>query len=286
MNSIPCQLESINNSTEVMLLFIPYPLAKIWGAVRMEDRRQDFGLTVEERVRYGRQILFPPLGEEGQRKLKCAHVVVAGLGGLGCPAAIYLACAGVGHLTLVDTDAVELSNLNRQILHWEEDIGEKKVLSASQKLERLNSKVSLTPIAERITSENVRQLIRGADLVIDGLDNMKTRFILNEGCCREGIPLIHGGIDGLLGEITTIIPGETPCLQCLFPQAPEAKRPFPVLGATPALIASLQVMEALKLLAGFGKLLTGKMLYVNGETMNFLLVKLQRNPKCPICGEK
>lgn len=250
----------------------------------MRRRKRNPNLTEEERVRYARQLLFPPLGEEGQKRLKRAHVVIAGLGGLGCPAAIYLACAGVGHLTLVDADRVELSNLNRQILHWEEDMAKEKVFSASRKLARLNSKVNLTPLAERITPENIRQLIQGADLVIDGLDNMKTRFILNEGCCREGIPFIHGGIDGLMGQITTIIPGQTPCLQCLFPHPPEARRPFPVLGVTPALIASLQVMEAIKLLAGFGKLLTGRMLYINGETMDFSFVELQKNPKCPICG--
>lgn len=235
-------------------------------------------------MRYARQLLFPPLGEEGQKRLKGAHVAIVGLGGLGCPAALYLASAGIGHLTLIDADQVELSNLNRQILHWEEDIGRKKALSASQKIARLNSRVNLTPLNERVTSKNVRQLIRGVDLVIDGLDNMKTRFVLNEGCHREGIPLIHGGIDGLMGQITTIIPGRTPCLQCIFPQLPEVRHPFPVLGVTPALIASIQVMEAIKLLAGFGKLLIGQMLYINGETMDFSFLKLQKNPQCPICG--
>jgi len=241
-------------------------------------------LTKEDLTRYSRQLLFPSLGEEGQRRFKQAHVAVAGIGGLGCPSAVYLACAGIGRLTLIDCDSVELSDLNRQILHWEEDVGEKKVLSASRKLGRINSSVEIVPLSVEITPGNVRQLVRGADLVIDGVDNMRTRFIMNEGCYQERIPFIHGGINGLMGEITTIIPDKTPCLECIFPRFVETKRSFPVLGATAALVASLQVVEALKFLSGFGRLLTGKMLYVNGETMEFTLVELRKNPDCPVCG--
>lgn len=242
-------------------------------------------LTEAERVRYNRQILFPAFGEEGQKKLKQSHILIAGVGGLGSPAAIYLASAGVGKLTLVDSDAVDLSNLNRQILHWEDDIGEEKVLSAARKLSRLNSSVEITPVAVKITTENVIGLLQGVNIVIDCLDTMETRFILNEGCVRKGTPLIHGGIYGLTGEITTIIPGKTPCFACIFPRPAKGKRPFPVFGATPALIASLQVMEAIKLISGFGDPLAGKMLYINGENMEFIFVNLEKSPDCQICGK-
>ena len=242
-------------------------------------------LTEEDRVRYDRQILYPEFGEEGQRKLRQAHVLIAGVGGLGSPVAIYLACAGIGKLTLVDSDAVELSNLNRQILHGEGDIGEQKVISAARKLEKLNSTVEMNSRAMKITGENFLGLLQEVDLVMDCMDNMATRFILNEGCVKAGIPLIHGGIYGMMGEITTIIPGQTPCFECIFPRDVEGKRPFPVFGFTPALIASLQVMEATKLLAGFGELLAGKMLYVRGEETIFMTVDLQKNKTCRVCGE-
>ena len=242
-------------------------------------------LTEEDRVRYDRQILYPDFGEKGQRKLRQAHVLIAGVGGLGSPVAIYLACAGIGKLTLVDSDAVDLSNLNRQILHGEGDIGEQKVISAARKLEKLNATVKVIPLAMKITGENFLGLLQEVDLVMDCMDNMATRFILNEGCVKAGIPLIHGGIYGMMGEITTIIPGQTPCFECIFPRDVEGKRPFPVFGFTPALIASLQVMEATKLLAGFGELLAGKMLYVRGEETIFMTVDLQKNKTCRVCGE-
>jgi molybdopterin/thiamine biosynthesis adenylyltransferase len=241
-------------------------------------------LTEEDLVRYDRQILYPAFGEEGQRKLRQAHVLIAGVGGLGSPVAIYLACAGVGKLTVVDWDVVELSNLNRQILHGEADIGEKKVISAARKLEKLNSTVEVNSLAVKITAENFTGLLQGVDLVIDCMDNMATRFILNEGCVKADIPLIHGGIYGMMGEITTIIPGQTPCLECIFPRDVEGKSPFPVFGFTPALIASLQVMEATKLLAGIGELLAGKMLYVRGEETIFMTVDLEKNKECRVCS--
>lgn len=240
-------------------------------------------LTREELVRYERQLLLPAIGPAGQEKLRRARVVVAGVGGLGCPAAVYLVCAGVGHLVLVDADAVELSNLNRQILHWEEDIGKKKVLSAAGKLGRLNSGVRLEPLALRIGEANAEELVRGADLVIDAVDNLETRLLLNRACYRASVPLIHGGISGLLGEVTTIIPGKTPCLACLFPRPPKGKGPIPVVGVTPGLVGTLQAMEALKLLLGFGEPLAGRMLYVNGETMTFSTVALTPRPDCPVC---
>ena len=241
-------------------------------------------LTESDLIRYARQISYPGFGEEGQRKLKGSQVVVAGLGGLGSAASIYLACAGVGHITLLDCDLVELSNLNRQILHWEEDIGEAKSFSAARKLTKLNPSLEVTSLLERITEDNVRDIIRGADTVIDGMDNFETRFVLNSACVREGIPLIHAGVHGLLGEVTTIIPGKTPCLACIFPVVSEEKGTIPVFGVTPALIAVLQVTETIKLLAGFGNLLVNRMLYVDGEKMEFNLVDLTKRPNCEVCG--
>ncbi len=243
-------------------------------------------LTEADLIRYGRQISYPDLGEEGQRKLKDSHVVVAGLGGLGSPASVYLACAGIGHITIVDCDFVELSNLNRQILYWEEDVGEKKPFSAAQKLTKLNPSIEVIPIFERITEGNARDLIKGAHVVIDGMDNFETRFILNSACVVGRIPFIHAGVRGLLGEITTIIPGETPCLACIFPGMPRKEEAFPVFGVTPALMATLQVAETIKLLAGFGELLTSKMLYVDGERIEFTFVELTKKPNCKVCGDE
>jgi molybdopterin-synthase adenylyltransferase len=241
-------------------------------------------LTDQDLLRYNRQIIFPEFGEEGQKRLREATVLIAGAGGLGSPVAIYLACAGFGRIVLVDCDPVDLSNLNRQILHWEEDIGNKKVASGEQKLRRINSTVQLAPVHARITAENVHTLLEDVHLVIDCLDNMETRFIINAACFQKMIPLVHGGVRGFMGEITTIIPGETPCLECLFPRRPDKAEPFPVFGATAGLVASLQVMEAIKLMAGYGKLLKGRMLYINGGDMQFLSIQMKKNPQCPVCG--
>jgi adenylyltransferase/sulfurtransferase len=230
--------------------------------------------------------LYPDLGEKGQKRLKQSQVVVAGLGGLGCSASLYLTCAGVGHVTLIDCDRVELSNLNRQVLHYEEDIGEKKPFSAAQKLAKLNSSIEVIPVFKKITAQNASKIIKGANLVIDGMDNFKTRFIVNKACVAEGIPFIHGGVHGLFGEVTTILPGRTPCLACIFPEVPQRKVSLPVFGVTPALIAILQVTEAIKLLAGFGSLLTEKMLYFNGDTMDFTFRNLVKNQNCKVCGTK
>jgi adenylyltransferase/sulfurtransferase len=243
-------------------------------------------LTKDDLARYERQILYTGFGEQGQERLKQSHVVVAGLGGLGCSASLYLTCTGVGHITLIDCDRVELSNLNRQVLHYEQDTGERKPFSAARKLTQLNSSIEITPVFNKITQRNARDIIRGADLVIDGMDNFRTRFILNKACVAERIPFIHGSVHGLFGEVTTILPGKTPCLACIFPEVPPRKITFPVFGVTPALVAILQVTEAIKLLAGFGSLLAGKMLYFNGETMDFMFRNFAKNRNCRVCGTK
>lgn len=243
-------------------------------------------LSENDLTRYSRQIMMPDFGEEGQKKLKGAHVVVAGIGGLGSPTSIYLACAGVGHVTLIDCDFVELPNLNRQILHYEDDIGEKKTVSAARKLTRLNPQVEVTPLFERITEDNAKELIKGVDVVVDGLDSFESRLTLNSACVNMRIPFIHGGIWGLLGQVTTIIPGKTPCLSCITPELPEKKMTFPAFGVTPAVIGSLEATEAIKLLSDFGDLLAGKALYFNGENMSVSLVEITRRTDCEICGKE
>jgi molybdopterin/thiamine biosynthesis adenylyltransferase len=241
-------------------------------------------LSSDELVRYKRQIAYPGFGKSGQEKLQASHVIVVGIGGLGCAASMYLAYAGIGHITIVDDDSVELSNLNRQMLHWESEIGKKKPISAADKLRRINSTVSITPVCKKITEASVDKIVEGADVVIDGLDNYDTRFLVNVACVRKRTPFIHAGVNGLLGQITTIIPGKTPCLACVYPEPPDTGGTIPVFGVTPALMASMQVMEAIKLIAGFGKTLGGRMLYFNGETMEFAHQDLIKNPECSVCG--
>lgn len=225
-------------------------------------------------------------GKAGQHKLKAAHVVVAGLGGLGSPASIYLAAAGIGHLTIIDAQRVEVSNLNRQVLHWGPDVGQSKVKSATKKLTAINSNIKVDGIVEQITSENVDRLIKGVDVVIDGMDNYPTRYLLNETCVRNRIPFIHGAVEGLVGQLMTILPGRGPCLKCAVPEEPPKKPLFPVLGATPGVIGCLQAMEAIKLITGVGKPIVGRMLIFNGMDMTFDEIKINRDPSCQVCGRR
>ena len=241
-------------------------------------------ISGDELTRYGRQIVYPGFGKVGQEKLRASHVLVVGVGGLGSAASMYLAYAGFGHITIVDNDSVELSNLNRQILHWENDLDRKKPKSAADKLRSINSSVRITPVCKKITEASVDKIVEGADVVIDGLDNYDTRLLVNAACVKKRVPFIHAGVNGLVGQITTIIPGKTPCLACIYPEPPDTEETIPVFGVTPALVASMQVMEAIKLIAGFGETLKGRMLYFNGETMEFACENLIRNPRCGICG--
>ncbi|MHA1238652.1 MAG: HesA/MoeB/ThiF family protein [Candidatus Odinarchaeia archaeon] len=242
-------------------------------------------LSDKELERYDRQIRIPGWGVEGQLKVKNSKVVVTGCGGLGSPASIYLAAAGVGHLVIIDKEKFELSNLNRQILGWEKDLGRPKVEAAVEKLRQLNPEIKVEGLCIELTEENVEELIEGATVVVDAMDNWRTRFILNEACVKKRIPMIHAGVMGLGGQLTTIIPGETPCLNCIFSQIPEIAGGFPVLGTTPGVLAILQVFEALKLITGVGKLLTNKILVFDGETLSFDVVEVKRNPECKVCKD-
>jgi adenylyltransferase/sulfurtransferase len=241
-------------------------------------------LTQDDRERYSRQILFRPLGEAGQERLAGAHALICGVGGLGSPAATYLAAAGVGRLTLVDPDQVALSNLNRQVLHWERDLGRDKVHSARRKLRSLNSGVRIAALAQGLTRDNALTMLAGVDVALDCLDNLQGRLILNGGCVERGVPLVHGGVRGMAGQVTTVLPGRTPCLACIFHGEAAQPGPMPVLGAAAALVASLQVLEAVKLLAGFGDLLAGRMLHADAQALRFRVVNLERRDHCPICG--
>jgi len=238
-------------------------------------------LDQSELIRYNRQLIIPDFGEEGQRKLKDSHVVIVGMGGLGCASATYLTAAGVGHITIVDFDTVELSDLNRQILYWEEDVGKRKVAVAQRKLSKLNPAVEITPIFAKIMEENVLSIIDGAQVVVDGLDNSATRLVVNSACIKQKIPYIYGGVSRLRGMITTIIPGQTPCLACL---SPEGVGGLGVLGITPALIANLQALEAIKLLIGHSPSLAGKLLLFNGDDMKFQVHEIRRNESCSVCS--
>lgn len=241
-------------------------------------------LSSSELERYERQMLISGWGTEGQKKLKAAKVAVAGMGGLGCPASIYLTAVGVGKLILIDKEKFELNNLNRQILGSQKDIEKAKAEVAKEKLEALNSKVEVKAVVAEITKQNVHNLIGNVDAVLDGQDNWKTRFIINEHCVTHNIPFIHAGISALHGQITTIVPGEGPCLRCIFPKDPPEVEKIPVLGATPALFASLQVMETVKLITTIGKPLVARMLFADAEEMVFETVEVKRNVECPVCG--
>ena len=240
-------------------------------------------LSERERLRYDRQMMIAGFGEAGQEKLKNSRVLIAGAGGLGSPAALYLAAAGIGHLRIVDRDRVELSNLNRQILHGEGDLGNLKIDSAREKLARLNAEVVVEAVQEEIREDTLSGLIEGCDLIVDGLDNFPTRYLINETIQERKIPFVYGGILGFMGMATFIQPGLTPCLKCLFPQAPPPKK-FPVLGTTPGIIGVIEANEAIKYITGLGKLLSGRLLVYNGSEMKFSEVVVEKNRECTVCS--
>jgi len=228
-------------------------------------------------------MILPGWGIEAQERLKRSCIAVVGTGGLGSPVSIYLAVAGFGRIILADMDKVELSNLNRQTLHWEEDIGVPKAFSAAAKLRRINPDVEIIPIPREITLENVDDLLGEADGIVDALDNVQGRYVLNDFVLRREIPLFHGAVWGLEGRATTLLPGRTPCLRCLIPEPPPSEV-FPVVGTTPGLIAMIQATEAIKYFTGIGRILAGEMLIYDGERMDFTKVQLSYLPDCPACG--
>jgi molybdopterin/thiamine biosynthesis adenylyltransferase len=240
-------------------------------------------LTEGERERYDRQILIPDIGEEGQGRLKKAKVIIAGAGGLGSPISIYLTAAGVGTIRIVDHDSVALSNLNRQVLHWDKDLGRRKIDSALEKLGALNPHVRIETIGETITEGNVLELVKGFDAIVDAMDNLATRYILNKSAVMLKIPFFHGAVRGFEGRAMTIIPGRTACLRCMY-RGPVPEEKFPVIGVTPGVIGMIQATEVIKYIVGIGELLTNRLLIYDGLDVKFTEFKVRRNPTCDHCG--
>jgi molybdopterin/thiamine biosynthesis adenylyltransferase len=240
-------------------------------------------LTTDELQRYQRQIMIPGFGEAGQEKLKKATVFLAGAGGLGSPAALYLTAAGIGRIKIVDSDTVDLSNLNRQVLHWTPDIHRRKVESAKAKLEQLNPEVEIEICTTRMTEENLGSLVTGSDAIVDAVDNLQTRYLLNKASQVYRIPLMHGAVAGFEGRVMTIIPGQSACLMCLY-RGVDVSMKTPVIGASPAIVAGLQVTEVIKYLTGLGQLLTNRFLIYDGLNMRFAEIQVLRDTGCQHCG--
>ncbi|HEX8918929.1 MAG TPA: molybdopterin-synthase adenylyltransferase MoeB [Chloroflexota bacterium] len=247
-------------------------------------------LTPEQMHRYSRHVLVPEVGEEGQLKLLDSKILLIGAGGLGSPAALYLAAAGVGTIGLVDADVVDESNLQRQVIHTTDRVGMSKVESARQGINALNPEVKVVGHEMRITAENADEIVSQYDIVLEGSDNFDTMYLLNEVCVRLGKPDITSSILGFEGQITTILPGESACYYCIYPEAPPpALAPscseVGVLGVLPGIMGLLQATEAIKLVLGIGEPLAGRLLLFDALTTSFTELKLRRNPDCPVCGD-
>lgn len=270
----------------------------VWSANPGFVRWKDLGypmdtppaLTESQRDRYSRHLLLPEVGEKGQAKLLSSKVLLLGAGGLGSPAGLYLAAAGVGTIGLVDADVVDASNLQRQILHATSRLGMAKVDSAEQAIRDLNPDVKVVKYQERVNSENVDRIFKGWDVIIDGCDNFPTRYLVNDASLFHKIPVVHGSIFRFDGQVTTFMPYEGPCYRCLYPEPPPAHlapscAEAGVLGILPGLVGTLQATEAVKLLLGKGNTLVGRLLQYDSMNMSFRTFKLRRNKACPICGE-
>ena len=248
-------------------------------------------LDAAKRQRYSRHLLIPEVGEEGQLKLLDSRVLLIGAGGLGSPAALYLAAAGIGKIGIVDDDRVDESNLQRQIAHSLQTLGEWKAESAKRTIEALNPDVEVIPYLERLTSENVDRILGdGWDVIVDGAANFPTRYLVNDAAVWHNIPLVHGSIYRFEGQVTVFKPHEGPCYRCLFPQPPPPElapscAEGGVLGVLPGIVGSLQAAEALKLALGIGDTLAGRLLLFDALSTEFNEVALRRDPACPVCGE-
>lgn len=266
------------------------------GFVQWKDRgypvETPFAFTDEQLDRYSRHLLLPEVGEKGQQRLLQGRVLLLGAGGLGSPAALYLAAAGVGTLGLVDGDTVDASNLQRQVIHGLDRVGEAKVKSAKHTIENLNPDVEVLEFNERLTSENVDRIFdHGWDVIVDGLDNFPTRYLVNDASVFKNIPVVHGSIFRFDGQVTTFWPKKGPCYRCLYPEPPPAHlapscAEAGVLGVLPGMIGVAQATEAVKILLGEGEPLVGRLLQYDSLKMEFRTFKLRRNAKCPVCGDE
>jgi molybdopterin/thiamine biosynthesis adenylyltransferase len=244
-------------------------------------------LSDSELERYSRQLVLPEWSGAAQERLKEASVIVVGLGALGSPVATYLAAAGIGHLGVVDEDVVELSNLHRQPLHFTPDLGLLKASNAAVKLGALNPEVQIDPYPVRLDGANAEPIVTGADLVVDCSDSFETRYLVNDACCAQAIPLVESGVLGFDGLVMSILPGSSACYRCAFPVAPATERSCRdagVLGAMAGVVGSIQALEALKLLTGVGDPLTDAILQIEGAGMGFTRVATERRPDCPACA--
>jgi molybdopterin/thiamine biosynthesis adenylyltransferase/rhodanese-related sulfurtransferase len=247
-------------------------------------------MTPDQQIRYSRHTMLPEVGEAGQIKLLKSKVLCLGAGGLGSPSSVYLAAAGVGTIGMVDDDVVDVSNLQRQIIHAQDRVGMPKVESARKTLTGLNPDVKVVPLKMRLTSDNVMDVIKDYDLIVDGADNFPTRYLLNDASLKLGKPVVHASIYRFEGQITSFVPGEGPCYRCLYPSPPPPDmspscQEAGVLGVLPGIVGSLQANEALKLLLGIGTSLAGRLLVFDALKTKFRELKLRRDPRCPTCGE-
>jgi sulfur-carrier protein adenylyltransferase/sulfurtransferase len=249
-------------------------------------------LSPEKRTRYSRHLLIPEIGEEGQLKLLDSRILLIGAGGLGSPASLYLAAAGIGRLGIIDADIVDETNLQRQIAHSLDTLGTPKVDSAKRSIEKLNPDVEVVTYRERLTSENIDRILDdGWDLVVDGADNFPTRYLVNDASVWRGIPVVHGSIYRFEGQVTVFKPHEGPCYRCLFPEPPPPElapscAEGGVLGVLPGIVGSLQTNEAIKLAAGIGDPLVGRLLLFDALATEFTEVKIERRADCPVCGDE
>jgi len=250
-----------------------------------------FPFSEEQIRRYSRHIILPEVGGKGQSKLLASRILLVGMGGLGSPAALYLAAAGIGTLGLVDFDTVEISNLQRQIIHTTEDLDKPKVKSAAETINAINPDVTVNQYRERLTSENIMQIVSDYDLVLDGSDNFPTRFLLNDACLLAGKTLVSGAVSQFVGQVSVFATDQGPCYRCLLPEMPApgmvpSCQEAGVLGVLPGTIGLLQATEAIKLILGIGESLIGRFFIFDALTMDNEMIKLGRNPDCPACGEK
>ncbi|MDH5671656.1 MAG: molybdopterin-synthase adenylyltransferase MoeB [Myxococcales bacterium] len=266
------------------------------GFIRWKDMRYPMetppDLTPAQLDRYARHIMLPEVGEAGQEKLLKSRVLLLGAGGLGSPAALYLAAAGIGTLGMIDADVVDASNLQRQILHGTSTVGVPKVESGRERLRDLNPDVNVIAFEERLTSENIDRVFdQQWDVVVDGLDNFPTRYLVNDASIWKNIPVVHGSIFRFDGQVTTFVPKQGPCYRCLYPEPPPPHlapscSEAGVLGVLPGIIGTIQATEAVKLILGQGQPLVGRLLMYESLQMQFRQLKLRRDPDCPVCGEK
>jgi molybdopterin-synthase adenylyltransferase len=240
--------------------------------------------------RYSRHILLKDVGVEGQKKIMRSNVLILGAGGLGSPSALYLAAAGVGTIGIVDYDKVELSNLQRQVIHFTRDIGAPKVLSASEKMHAINPHVNIKAINEFVRADTIMEILKGWDFVIDGTDNFASKFLINDACVMAGIPFSHGGILRFNGQTMTVIPGQTTCYRCVF-SAPPPKDLVPtcseagILGTVAGMLGTIQATEVLKFILGIGACLVDRLLTFNAMTMDFRTVPLNKRKDCEVCSD-